>query len=69
MEEEGAEGEDCQVRQSPAMQGMQARDQVGSSETDAVGKAREAETQGVPGTEAVGTLGLEPMEGEEGPAN
>ena len=69
MEEEGAEGEDCQARQSPAMQGVQARDHMGSSEADAVGEAREAETQGVPGTEAVGTLGLESMEGEEGPAN
>lgn len=69
VEEEGAEGEDCQARQSPAMQGVQARDHIGSTEADAKGQSREAQMQGVPGAEAVGSLGLEPMEREEGPAN
>ena len=60
---------DRQARQPPAMQGMQARDQVGTAEADAKGEPREAQKQRVPRAEAVGTLLLEPVEREEGPAH
>ena len=69
VEEEGAEGVDRQARQPPAVQGMQARDQVGTAEADAKGEPREAQQQRVPRAEAVGTLLLETVEREEGPAH
>lgn len=69
VEEEGAEGEDCQPIQPAAMEGVQTGDQMGSAESYGLEEVGEAVVQGVTGTEAVSTLGLESMEGEEGPAN
>jgi hypothetical protein len=51
------------------MQGVQARDHMGTTEADAKGQAREAQKQSLPRAEAVRTLPLEPKEREKGPAN
>ena len=53
---------DRQARQPPAMQGVQTRDHVGSTEADAKGEPREAPKQRVTRAEAVGTLRLETVE-------
>ena len=69
VEKEGAEGEDCQTIKPAAMEGVQTGDQVGPAESHGLEEVGEAVVQGVTGTEAVSTLGLEPLEGEKGPAN